>query len=127
MDFRIYEYLSVFIMSWLFVYGLTPFMIRLAYKINFVDKPEARKMHLKSVPLMGGLSVALGFIILCVYDVAISPGRYFDAPMLGYLSATILIVIIGLIDDKMGYAASLKAIWTICRIATLYPQQFYYT
>jgi UDP-GlcNAc:undecaprenyl-phosphate GlcNAc-1-phosphate transferase len=108
MDFRIYEYLSVFIMSWLFVYGLTPFMIRLANKINFVDKPEARKMHLKSVPLMGGLSVALGFVLLCVYDVALSAGRYFDAPMLGYLAGSILIVIIGLIDDKWGMQPPIK-------------------
>lgn len=102
MDFRIYEYLSVFIMSWLFVYGLTPFIIKLAKKINFVDKPEARKMHLKSVPLMGGLSVAAGFILLCVYDVIISSGRYFDPPMLGYLAGSVLIVIIGLIDDRWG-------------------------
>ncbi len=110
MDFRIYEYLSVFIMSWLFVYGLTPLIIRLAGKINFVDKPEARKMHLKSVPLMGGLSVALGFILLCVYDVAISPGRYFDRPMLGYLAGSVLIVIIGLIDDKRGMQPLIKMI-----------------
>jgi UDP-GlcNAc:undecaprenyl-phosphate/decaprenyl-phosphate GlcNAc-1-phosphate transferase len=108
MDFRIYEYLSVFIMSWLFVYGLTPFIIRLANRINFVDKPEARKMHLKSVPLMGGLSVALGFILLCVYDVAISPGRYFDAPMLGYLAGTVLIVLIGLVDDRRGMQPMVK-------------------
>ena len=108
MDFRVYEYLSVFIMSWLFVYGLTPFMMRLAYKINFVDKPEARKMHLKSTPLMGGLSVALGFFLLCVYDVIISPGRYFDLPMLGYLAGTLIIVIIGVIDDKRGMQPLVK-------------------
>lgn len=108
MDFRIYEYLSVFIMSWLFVYGLTPFIVRLARKINFVDKPEARKMHLKSVPLMGGLSVALGFVLLCVYDVALSAGRYFDAPMLGYLAGSVLIVIIGLVDDRRGMRPLIK-------------------
>ncbi|HQQ68369.1 MAG TPA: MraY family glycosyltransferase [Candidatus Cloacimonadota bacterium] len=108
MDYRIYEYLSVFIMSWLFVYGLTPLIIRLAGKINFVDKPEARKMHMKSVPLMGGLSVALGFILLCVYDVAISPGRYFDRQMLGYLAGSVVIVIIGLIDDKRGMQPLIK-------------------
>lgn len=110
MDFRIYEYLSVFIMSWLFVYGLTPFIIKLANKINFVDKPEARKMHLKSVPLLGGLSVALGFVLLCVYDVAISPGRFFDRPMLGYLAGTVLIVLIGLIDDKRGMLPLIKLV-----------------
>lgn len=108
MDFRIYEYLSVFIMSLLFVYGLTPFIIKLALKINFVDKPEARKIHLKSVPLMGGLSVALGFVLLCVYVVAISAGRYFDRPMLGYLAGTVLIVLIGLVDDRRGMKPLVK-------------------
>lgn len=108
MNLRIYEYLSVFIMSWLFVYGLTPLMIKLAYKINFVDRPEARKMHLKSTPLMGGISVALGFILLCLYDVAISPGRYFDIPMLGYMAGTVLIVLIGIIDDKRGMQPMVK-------------------
>ncbi len=108
MDNRIYEYLTVFIMSWLFVYGLTPLIIKLARKINFVDKPEARKMHLKSVPLMGGLSVFVGFLSLCIYDVIISPGRYFDAGILGYLGGSVLIVIIGLIDDKYGMRPLIK-------------------
>jgi UDP-GlcNAc:undecaprenyl-phosphate GlcNAc-1-phosphate transferase len=108
MDFRVYEYLTVFVMSWLFVYALTPFIIKMANKINFVDRPEARKMHLKSVPLMGGISVAMGFVLLCIYDVAISPGRYFDTPMLGYLAAAILIVVIGAIDDRRGMQPMVK-------------------
>ena len=39
MNNRTWEYLAVFIMSWLLVYGLTPLMIRLANALNFVDKP----------------------------------------------------------------------------------------
>lgn len=108
MDYRIYEYFSVFIMAWLFVYGLTPFIIKLAYALNFVDKPEARKIHLKSVPLLGGLSVALGFVLLCIYDVLISPGRYFDRPMIGYLVGSVIIVMIGLIDDRHGMRPLVK-------------------
>ena len=108
MENRVYEYLSVFIMAWLFVYGLTPFIIRLASALNFVDKPEARKIHLKSVPLLGGLSVATGFVLLCIYDVLISPGRFLDEPMLGYLAGSVLIVIIGLIDDHRGMKPVLK-------------------
>lgn len=100
MENRIYEYLSVFIMSWLLVFGLTPFIIKLALKTNFVDKPDARKTHQKATPLMGGLSVFIGFALLCIYDVAISPGRYFDKAMLGYLAGSALIMLIGLIDDR---------------------------
>jgi UDP-GlcNAc:undecaprenyl-phosphate GlcNAc-1-phosphate transferase len=108
MDNRIYEYLSVFIMAWLLVYGLTPFIIRLANALNFVDKPEARKIHLKSVPLLGGLSVAIGFVLLCIYDVLISPGRFFDKPMLGYLAGTGIIVLLGLWDDRKGMKPMVK-------------------
>lgn len=108
MDNRIYEYLSVFIMSWLLVYGLTPFIIRLAKASRFVDKPNARKEHVKVTPLLGGLSVFLGFAFLCVYDVAISPGRYFDKPMLGYLAGALLIMLIGLIDDRWALRPLIK-------------------
>ena len=52
MENRIYEYLSVFIMSWLLVYGLTPFIMKLARAINLVDKPNARKDHPKITPLI---------------------------------------------------------------------------
>ena len=113
MENRIYEYLSVFIMSWLFVYGLTPFVIKFARWSNFVDKPEARKMHLSATPLMGGISVFIGFFLLCIYDVAISPGRYFDLPMKGYLLGSILIVIIGAIDDRHGMRPLIKLLGQI--------------
>lgn len=108
MDNRIYEYLSVFIMSWLFVFGLTPFVIKFARWSNFVDKPEARKMHLSATPLLGGVSVFLGFFLLCIYDVAISPGRYFDLPMKGYLLGSVLIVLIGAWDDRKGMKPLIK-------------------
>ncbi len=108
MDNRIYEYLSVFIMSWLLVYGLTPFIIRLARATRFVDKPNARKDHVKVTPLLGGLSVFIGFAFLCVYDVAISPGRYFDKPMLGYLAGAFLIMFIGMIDDRWSLKPYIK-------------------
>ena len=108
MDNRTWEYLSVFIMSWLLVYGLTPFIIKMARRLNLVDKPEARKIHLQSVPLLGGLSVFIGFILLCLYDVTISPARYFDRAMIGYLAGAGIIVLIGLIDDLKGMNPVIK-------------------
>ncbi|MDZ4181522.1 MAG: MraY family glycosyltransferase [Candidatus Cloacimonadaceae bacterium] len=110
MEYRIYEYMSVFIMSWLLVYGLTPFIIKLARATNFVDKPEARKMHLSATPLMGGLSVFIGFFLLCIYDVAISPGRVFDKPMTGYLLGSFMIMLIGLIDDRKPLSPMIKMV-----------------
>ncbi len=113
MNYHIYEYISVFIMSWLFVYGLTPFIIKFANRINFVDKPEARKIHAKAVPLMGGLSVFIGFFLLCLYDVAITASRTFDLGMIGYLAGSVMIVLIGLIDDRFGMKPFIKLLGQI--------------
>ncbi len=108
MENRVYEYFTVFIMSWLFVYGLTPLIIKLARAIDFVDKPEARKIHHKAVPLMGGLSIFGGFLLLCIYDVIMSPGRSFDLKFTGYLAGAVMIVLIGLVDDRRGMKPMIK-------------------
>jgi UDP-GlcNAc:undecaprenyl-phosphate/decaprenyl-phosphate GlcNAc-1-phosphate transferase len=108
MNYQIYEYISVFIMSWLFVYGLTPFVIKFARWSNFVDKPEARKIHETSVPLLGGLSVFIGFFLLCLYDVVMTSSRTFDRGILGYLAGSIIIVLLGLVDDRYGMRPIIK-------------------
>jgi len=108
MNYQIYEYLSVFVMAWLFVYGLTPFIIRLADMTNFVDKPEARKIHKKAIPLLGGLSVFVGFFLLCLYDIMITPSRSFETGIVGYLAGSVLIVVLGLVDDRYGMKPIIK-------------------
>ncbi len=113
MSNQIYEYISVFVMSWLFVYGLTPFVIRFARWVNFVDRPEARKIHATAIPLMGGLSVFIGFFLLCLYDVVITATRTFDLRITGYLTGSVLIVLIGLYDDRYGMKPLLKLVGQI--------------
>ncbi|OQY40172.1 MAG: hypothetical protein B6226_00415 [Candidatus Cloacimonetes bacterium 4572_65] len=96
----IFEYISVFVLSFLFVLGFTPWIIKLARKINFVDKPEARKTHVKVTPLMGGVSLFAGFSLLLSYDVLIAANRVFDIRLSGFLLGAFVIVLVGLIDDK---------------------------
>lgn len=96
------EYISVFILAFVFVYSLTPWIIKLAHKINFVDNPDARKIHKSAVPLMGGISVFIGFVLLVVYDVIIASNRMFNTRLIGYLLGAFVIVLVGFIDDKRG-------------------------
>ena len=96
------EYISVFILAFVFVYSITPWVIKFAHKINFVDNPNARKIHKTAVPLLGGVSVAIGFIALVIYDVVIVSNRTFNIRLVGYLLGVLVIVIVGLIDDKRG-------------------------
>jgi len=97
----VYSYLTVFILSFLTVYSLTPFIIKFANKINFLDNPNARKVHKKAMPLLGGLSVFIGFLILSLYAV-LTTFHSFDMKIFGYLLGALIIVIVGLVDDRYG-------------------------
>ncbi len=71
----------------------------MALKCGLVDKPNARKIHLKAVPIVGGLafySVAASLIVIVETDVFI-----------WYLMmAVTAVVIVGLLDDIYSLSAS---------------------
>jgi len=98
----VYEFLGVLIVSFLMVYSLVPLLIRFANKINLVDQPNFRKVHKKTTPLIGGVSVFLGFISITCYIVFIMKDYYFDIRTIFYLLSTAIIVVLGIIDDKFG-------------------------
>jgi UDP-GlcNAc:undecaprenyl-phosphate GlcNAc-1-phosphate transferase len=104
----IYNNISVFILSFLCVLAITPLIIKFALKINFVDNPNARKIHKKAIPLLGGLAVFTGFCLFTLYDIVLSPFWGFNKYVLGYLGGAAIIVIVGLIDDKMGMSPKVK-------------------
>jgi len=103
-----YEYLISFSLTFLLVFGLTHFIIKIAFATNFVDKPNYRKVHVKATPLLGGVAVFIGFLLFSIYDVFLSQYRFFDLNFLGYLSGALLIVIVGVIDDRFGMKPSVK-------------------
>ena len=102
------EFILVFVLSFLFVYNLTPLIIKLAYKTNFMDNPQARKLHKKATPLLGGLSVFLGFFVLIVIESFIHEGARTAFATYGYLLGALLILVVGLIDDKFGMSPLIK-------------------
>ncbi len=103
----IYSYLTAFILAFLSVYSITPFIIKLANKTNFLDNPAARKVHLKATPLLGGLAVFFGFFVLTVYAI-ITTIYSFNKAVVGYLIGALIIVLVGIIDDKQGMNPILK-------------------
>jgi UDP-GlcNAc:undecaprenyl-phosphate GlcNAc-1-phosphate transferase len=76
-------------------------IIKLARKWNFVDNPSARKIHKEAIPLMGGVAVFIGFFILTVFVIVINL-HALNLRLLGYLAGAVLIVVVGLIDDRKG-------------------------
>ncbi len=79
-------------------FALAPLVARLAVRLGVVDRPEARKMHSRPTPRLGGVAVLAGLVagLLVRYG---SP----DWPRLVCLVAPFVIVFVaGLVDDVRG-------------------------
>lgn len=105
-------YLFIFLVSFIIAFSITPLFIKLAKKLNFLDYPSALKIHTTPTPLLGGEGVFLGFLsslILGFFIWNVSWNRNLVALFLGGL----IVVVVGLIDDKKGLSPSIKFFWQI--------------
>lgn len=96
-----------FVISFAFTFATTPLARRLAFRIGqgAVDIPkDARRMHKKPTPRIGGLAIVFGFMVatLCFAQ----PSRQLFGTLLG----TAIIVVMGFIDDCKDLPAKLKFI-----------------
>lgn len=92
-----------FVVSGIISYTAMPFIINLADKIGAIDVPkDARRVHSKPIPRLGGLGIFFGFLIsaLCF----IHPNE----KVLATLLASGLIVCMGIIDDISPLKAKTK-------------------
>lgn len=69
-------------------------MRKVAFKINLVDTPNARKLHQGSVPLVGGISITLVLAATLILQPQIIQHSWL------YLLSIITLAFIGALDDK---------------------------
>lgn len=86
--------LSLLIAFW-GTYFATKFLKRMAIYYALVDKPGDRKKHRGNIPLVGGISVYIGFILslTMIGQGSILPLHYF-------FTATGILLVVGMLDDK---------------------------
>ncbi len=107
--------LMTFVISCVATAILTPFTIRLAFKLGAVDVPkDERRAHSKPMPRIGGLSFIVGFFIatlimflLCNIDRTVN---FKDINIWGFYLGAIVIAVVGLIDDINVSKKGLKPI-----------------
>ncbi|MEM8866547.1 MAG: MraY family glycosyltransferase [Planctomycetota bacterium] len=104
---------------------VTPIVRSVARRINFVDNPDGgRKNHKEPVALGGGVAVFLSMLVAIAVTFAFAryqgldilnfnQGRADRAVFLGLLQASGLIVLLGLIDDKIGMRGRYKLLGQI--------------
>ncbi|OCA88275.1 undecaprenyl-phosphate alpha-N-acetylglucosaminyl 1-phosphate transferase [Bacillus sp. FJAT-27225] len=96
------QLIIAFFVSLFTVIICTPFVIKLAIKINATDKPNARKVHEKVMPRLGGLAIFLGVVT------GFFAAGLHDQKVTGISIGAILVIIIGILDDKYGLSAKMK-------------------
>ncbi len=106
--------LVTFILAFIITFCTTPFVKNLAFKIGAVDIPkDNRRMHKKPTARLGGLAIFFGFIISAL--IFSTP----SAEIIGMLIGSLIIVILGVFDDKYALSAKLKLVVQI--VAALCP------
>jgi len=106
-----------FVISLCLALIVTPFVIKLAFKIGAIDKPNHRKVHTKIMPRLGGLGIYAAFV---GGYFAIKPFlpegllRHYDVNLINaLLVGGTIIVIIGALDDRFELSAKVKLLGQI--------------
>jgi UDP-GlcNAc:undecaprenyl-phosphate/decaprenyl-phosphate GlcNAc-1-phosphate transferase len=100
----ILEIVTMVFTTFLFVFLITPYIIRTANHIGAVDIPDDRKIHKKPMPRIGGLGIFFGFLF--GYILFGTPSITINSILIG----SFIIVITGVIDDIKPLRASTKFI-----------------
>ena len=90
-------------------YATTPLTIRLAFKINALDIPkDARRMHKKPTPRIGGIAIIYGFLISVFCFAGFVINGKINMSLIGILIGSLLIAVLGFLDDLKPKKAIVK-------------------
>ncbi len=97
--------LLAILVSGLIAFAATPVVKKMAVKVGAVDVPkDNRRMHKHPIPRLGGLAIAFAFVltVLVFGDI--------NRQLRGVLIGSIIIVVLGVLDDCLTLRASVKFI-----------------
>ena len=101
----------IVMVTFLFVTFLIPYIRKIALHIGAVDMPNARKVHEKPMPRIGGLGIFFGFLV--GYMAFGQPSNIMNSILIG----SFIIIIVGVIDDIKPLKASTKFVGQIAAAA----------
>lgn len=101
-----YVWLGLFLglVSFIISYAVYPLILRIARVWNIYDKPNARKLQRRPVPVLGGVAVFAGVIITMALFMTV-----FYVPRYIYLlGAMLVMMVVGVMDDKKGLSVGFR-------------------
>lgn len=113
-------YVWAFVIALIVSLVVMPLVILLARKTGALDAPNARKVHKKPIPRIGGLGIYAGFLAAMVF---VAANYKMDPEMVhetfGLVVSGSLIVALGLVDDYKNLPAKVKLLGQILAAAVL--------
>lgn len=95
---------EVFIITTLISYFLAPILMKIAFNTGYLDEPRNTKVHAHPTPLLGGVGIYLAFIV----GLFMVPGFNHAQKFYSILAGSTLLLLVGLVDDRMGMMPELK-------------------
>ena len=114
------DYMLAFVIAAGVALLITPGVIFLAAKTGAMDAPDARKVHKKPIPRIGGIGIYAAFMVamLSIMSfVEVSPEVMQE--LIGLMVGGSLIVLVGVIDDYKNLPAKVKLVGQILAAAIL--------
>lgn len=116
-------YTIPFIIAFLISFFLTFLIRKIAIKFGIADKPggESKKIHKKSIPLLGGIAIFISAFVLFFYYAFFTnllfDGFFLPKYLVGMFAAGLILMIGGFLDDKYNLPAKYQ--WIAPLIAAL--------
>lgn len=96
------DYILGFLLAFTTTVVAVPLVRQLARRIGAVDIPNARKIHSIPLPRLGGVAIAIGFLVPFLVYFPLS------RPFIALLAGFMLVFLLGLVDDLRGLSAWTK-------------------
>jgi UDP-GlcNAc:undecaprenyl-phosphate GlcNAc-1-phosphate transferase len=108
-------FMLIFASALVMAIGGTPVVRRLALRLGIIDRPNARKIHVNPVPLLGGVAIYGAFIAA----VLLFGNRYRLNELISILVGASLVSFLGVWDDRRSLSPFLKLIGQILAASIL--------
>jgi len=106
---NLHKHIAVFVTAVVVTYLLTPLVRSLACRFGIMDMPGERRVHKHPTARGGGLAVVIGFHAACLVGLMFPngtrPGGFDMHWYLGFAPASLILLVVGLVDDVRGMKA----------------------
>jgi len=119
------KYFLVIFCSVVVTYLLTPLVRKMGWKLGVLAEPGGRRVHNKPTPVTGGIAVFAGMHLTCFFVFCCQTWGKLDGHMdfhwwLLLLSLSSVLLLLGLLDDKLELSPSVKLIGQVAVAAAAY-------